>query len=306
MYALLAALSLLFPPPDLSNHWRWASASVNQSSTSPTPIPSPSPQPNPPTPVPSPIPSPSPSPYKIGDKCPNCDKGWLSTDSVVRKKCWKCKGDGIINDGDPILTGATEEESKNDKEERKEITPDTETKSNDGTGEKSLPPRNKLNPNSKDKINPDLKRNDPDSKAICYKPIYSKDGYWIWDLEGKKWLRSSKQPPTYKQVATGNWETKAYQYKSCNGRSCSWKTGYKKVWVAGPAKKVLQPSTPQASHYPVRGNWWSGCRNWTHLTKGVHAGKFNSAYLQSLSWEELQSLHSDTHEGRTKWQYVNK
>lgn len=310
---LLAALALLNPQPDLSNHWRWASASVNQSSSTPSPIPSPVvPVPSP-TPNPVPIPSPT---IKPGDDCPGCTGGWIDSDGSAKVKCWKCNGDGIANIGDPILTNQSLEDWQNSQpstpekdngkdsnvqpiESDKEVptpTPQANTtpKTNelgrkDGVLSNSplLPPSNNAS-------------TDPDSKAICYKPIYSDDGYWLWDLEGKKWIRSSKQPPKYTQVTSGHWETKTY--KSCNGRNC--KTYTKRIWI--PGKKIAQPSTPKQANYPVRGSWWTGCRNWTHLTKGQHAGKFDSAYLQKLSWEELQSLHSDNHEGRTKWQYVNK
>lgn len=58
--------------------------------------------------------------------------------------------------------------------------------------------------------------------------------------------------------------------------------------------------------YPLRSNWWTGCSHWTHLTVGPHAGKFNPDWLRSLSWAELQSLHSDDHEGRVHWQFVNR
>lgn len=63
-------------------------------------------------------------------------------------------------------------------------------------------------------------------------------------------------------------------------------------------------STPVRRGYPVRGSWWTGCPNWTHLTRGEHAGKFDSAWLQTLSNAEIQSLHSDAHEGRVKSAYV--
>ena len=56
------------------------------------------------TPNPEPIPGPSPSPYKIGDDCPFCVGGWIAADGSVRVACWKCEGDGIINEGDPILS----------------------------------------------------------------------------------------------------------------------------------------------------------------------------------------------------------
>lgn len=74
---------------------------------------------------------------------------------------------------------------------------------------------------------------------------------------------------------------------------------------APPPAVTPEPDPPPAlPHYPIRGRWWSGCGNWRHLTVGRHAGKFDHAWLQSLSNEELQSLHSDDHEGRTKWEYV--
>lgn len=56
--------------------------------------------------------------------------------------------------------------------------------------------------------------------------------------------------------------------------------------------------------YPTRGRWWSGCANWQHMTRGEHAGKYDHDWLKSLTWQELQSLHSDDHEGRVKQQYV--
>lgn len=314
--ALLTFVALLNPQPDLSNHWRWASASVNQSSVSPTPIPSPViPSPTPaPNPVPTPIPLPNPTPIlKPGDDCPNCEKGWLSTDSVVKERCWKCKGDGIVDEGDPILTNQSFEDWQNSDagkkfnaqsiEQNKDV-PTTPTNPTPKTNE--LPGEAKLLKDSPLLSTPKSTSDDPDSKAICYKPIYSNDGYWIWDLEGKKWVRSAKQPPIYKQVATGHWETRSYKVKVCNGRNCHYETRYQKVWVKDSPKKILQPSTPRTSHYPVRGSWWTGCRSWRHLTTGPHAGKFDPAYLQSLSWEELQSLHSDHHSGTVKWEYVNK
>jgi hypothetical protein len=56
--------------------------------------------------------------------------------------------------------------------------------------------------------------------------------------------------------------------------------------------------------YPVREHFWTGCSDWTHLTNGVHAGKFDSTWLKLLSWQELQSLHSDDHEGKVQWKFV--
>lgn len=68
----------------------------------------------------------------------------------------------------------------------------------------------------------------------------------------------------------------------------------------------IQPKVPLALRqgYPVRGSWWTGCSDWTHLTQSVHAGKFPRNWLQTLTNQEVQSLHSDDHEHRVKWEYV--
>ncbi len=67
--------------------------------------------------------------------------------------------------------------------------------------------------------------------------------------------------------------------------------------------------------YPIRGNYWSVGSNWSpsksqviyHLLYGgQHAGKFSKSYLDQLSWNELQSLHSDDHEANVKWASVQK
>ncbi len=56
--------------------------------------------------------------------------------------------------------------------------------------------------------------------------------------------------------------------------------------------------------YPLRGSWWTGCDSWQHLAVGEHTGKFDPTWLASLSNEELQSLHSDDHEKKVKWDFV--
>ena len=57
--------------------------------------------------------------------------------------------------------------------------------------------------------------------------------------------------------------------------------------------------------YPVRGGHWSFPGNGraqliAHLQSGEHAGKFSAAWLNSLSYQELLSLHDDDHEHRVK------
>lgn len=75
--------------------------------------------------------------------------------------------------------------------------------------------------------------------------------------------------------------------------------------VEKPAPKPAPVKVrPSRRGYPVRGSWWSGCSSWRHLTTGEHAGKFDAAWLQTLSNAEIQSLHSDAHEGRVKWQFA--
>src|SRR6185369_16767785 len=80
-------------------------------------------------------------------------------------------------------------------------------------------------------------------------------------------------------------------------------TGMKATGSTSSVQQVV-PTPMPAAFYPVRGNWWTGCGSWRHLTQGEHAGKFDSRWLQSLSGAEIQSLHSDDHDGRVKWQYV--
>lgn len=72
--------------------------------------------------------------------------------------------------------------------------------------------------------------------------------------------------------------------------------------VVEPLKQVVN------GHYPVRGSWWSHPGDIrSHLVNAPqHRGKFDVAWMNSLSVPELKSLHSDDHEGRVKWQFVNK
>jgi len=69
-----------------------------------------------------------------------------------------------------------------------------------------------------------------------------------------------------------------------------------------PAK--LEPYVSKPGGYPLRdaSTWWTGCPKdrmgaIAHLSGGKHAGAFDSAWLATLSVEELHSLHSDHEEG---------
>lgn len=67
--------------------------------------------------------------------------------------------------------------------------------------------------------------------------------------------------------------------------------------------------------YPTRRGWWtvngSSRPSREYLVKhllsgGAHKGKFSANYLANLNYDELHALHSDDHEGRVKWAYVDK
>jgi len=77
--------------------------------------------------------------------------------------------------------------------------------------------------------------------------------------------------------------------------------------VAATAPSVNYVSIPKrlTFGYPVRGNHWTYPGNSRsaliyHLQTGEHAGKFSRAWLDSLSYQELLSLHDDDHEHRVK------
>lgn len=89
----------------------------------------------------------------------------------------------------------------------------------------------------------------------------------------------------------------------------SWVLG----WLAtGEDKRPHErPNEQVAGRYPLRGGWWSIDRNWNHdrafallHMKTVHGSSFDRAWLESLSQAELESLHSDVHEGRVHWDYA--
>lgn len=84
--------------------------------------------------------------------------------------------------------------------------------------------------------------------------------------------------------------------------------------LAGDAEVVPRKKVAGVPHrrnagdavYPLRPDWtwWTGCGHWAHMTGGVHGGKFAARWLSLLNWAELQSLHSDDHEHKVKWNFV--
>lgn len=59
--------------------------------------------------------------------------------------------------------------------------------------------------------------------------------------------------------------------------------------------------------YPLRSSWWSHPDEiHAHLKSGEHRGKWPAAWVDSLTAAEAESLHSDDHQMRVKWEYVPK
>lgn len=83
-------------------------------------------------------------------------------------------------------------------------------------------------------------------------------------------------------------------------------------WLYTGQTQVTHQQT-QTGRYPLRGHWWSVSGDWKptrqqviqHLkTSSQHRGEFPSEWLDTLSYEEAHSLHSDDHEGRVQWEHV--
>lgn len=73
----------------------------------------------------------------------------------------------------------------------------------------------------------------------------------------------------------------------------------------------------RSGHYPLTGGWWSVEGHWnpskafliSHLTRhSNHASRFakRRAWLETLSIAELQSVHTDDHTNRLKWNYIER
>ena len=83
------------------------------------------------------------------------------------------------------------------------------------------------------------------------------------------------------------------------------------VWTPRPLPTpIKKPASVVSISYPVRGSWWSVEQDWNpsrakvlrHLRQSPNHNykKFQEWDLESLSYEELQSLHSDDHEGKVQ------
>jgi hypothetical protein len=110
-------------------------------------------------------------------------------------------------------------------------------------------------------------------------------------------LRAEKLPAyilTYdgKEVERKTGEFPGWQYIS-------------KRWIEVSTGQKSKPPQSASADYPLRGSLWTHPGNGkagliNHLMTGQHAGKFSRSYLESLDLAELESLHSDDHEGRVK------
>jgi hypothetical protein len=65
---------------------------------------------------------------------------------------------------------------------------------------------------------------------------------------------------------------------------------------------ALVPTPTKTGGYPLRTTRWTGLPKdraaaVQHLSTGAHAGIFDLTWLASLTWDELESLHADHHEG---------
>lgn len=83
--------------------------------------------------------------------------------------------------------------------------------------------------------------------------------------------------------------------------------------VNGAPAYSAAPAYAASQGYPVRpqSTWWTDQAtgqyvSWQHLTQGEHVGQFDPAWLQSLSFEQLQSLHADAHENKVNWNYARR
>ena len=68
-----------------------------------------------------------------------------------------------------------------------------------------------------------------------------------------------------------------------------------------PAAKIV-PTPTKTGGYPLRTTRWTGLPKdraaaVQHLSTGAHAGIFDLTWLATLTWDELDCLHADHHEG---------
>jgi hypothetical protein len=72
--------------------------------------------------------------------------------------------------------------------------------------------------------------------------------------------------------------------------------------VRTQAAASLVPTPTKTGGYPLRTTRWTGLPKdraaaVQHLSTGAHAGIFDLTWLATLTWDELDCLHADHHEG---------
>lgn len=136
-------------------------------------------------------------------------------------------------------------------------------------------------------------------------------------------INSNKPPAFIDEILGDDWAIPALVYWDGSKVVRSWTPGCKRpvdVWTldwlyTGVDKRPRPLSLQAGGKYPLRSGWWSVDDVWNasrsfvlnHLQRvGIHGGKFDSDWLASLSRAELHSLHSDDHERRVRWEYVER
>ena len=81
----------------------------------------------------------------------------------------------------------------------------------------------------------------------------------------------------------------------------------------GEPPVINKTPTVKSAGYPLRPRetWWTGCPMdlagaRLHMQAGEHAQQFDPKWIETLTIDQLQSLHSDHHEQRTAWGYVQR
>lgn len=87
------------------------------------------------------------------------------------------------------------------------------------------------------------------------------------------------------------------------------------AWLMAPdAPPAIAKPAPARSGYPLHPQRWNINGVWgvsreyalAHLQGGEHAGKWDPAWLATLSRAELLSLHDDDHDRRVQWAHVRR
>lgn len=81
----------------------------------------------------------------------------------------------------------------------------------------------------------------------------------------------------------------------------------RRVKVPYTVKKLVPAYQAEVPPYPLRERhrWWSGCPDYRHLLRGVHAKyRLDPEWLKRQSNATIQSIHSDLHEGTVLSKYL--